>query len=275
MKHSVLAVLGTILVLILAAGPFTTSAQAYGGGGGGGDEEFDTIGNLGKRTTGGGGGASWGGSGPTSDEEEIDISTISPKALDLYKKAGGKAGTGLSFPKWLEQVRAQWEGKQTLLTWDAKKAGWKASAWNVGYYGSQGANIAGKGAQFVLNFVPGFGWICVGLDATRGLAEGYAEATEQGLELQDAVQVGVQTGMAQGVMSFGFNKFGMGNRFGTEKAVKSVISARSAKQILRSNKALKKAVMGNVVDTGVQEVIGNMHTSNAIENSSPLARLAK
>ncbi len=197
----------------------------------------------------------------------------SPKAIEAWEAAGGRKGTGQSFQKWFSKTRRDWEAKQDKLTWQAKKAGWKASAWSLPYWGAQGANLAGKATQFGLNFVPGMGWVNVSLDTARGAAEGYGEALDKGLSQAEASKVAVKSGVSQGLMSAAFNKFGAGNRLNYDKAVRSVQAAKTARKIVRSNKALKKAIVGTLFDEAVKGEIAQRHTSNTVRNSSPQANL--
>jgi hypothetical protein len=264
--------LGAIFSLLLVFGPATGSALACGGGGGGDDLDIggsiftpylDTLNKVES------GGADSHGSviGPPGSTSHF--MGASPKAVEAYQAAGGPSGTGMSFSDWFKKTREQMDEKQEQLTWDGTTAAWSASALNAGYWGAWGLDKAGKIAQFGLNFVPGFGWVNVSLDTARGAAEGYAEAIDQGLEQGDAFGVGAKTGAAQGIMSAGFNYFGLGNRFGTDKAVLNFQNAVTPKQVAKAGKALKRVIVGNLIDTGVQEYVGNEHASETAKNTTP------
>jgi hypothetical protein len=232
---------------------------AYGGGGGGGD------------------GAGWE-PAPSEDAEdaeepasegegEEDLSGFSPKAVDAYKAAGGKAGTGLTLEEWLEAHRQNWEKRQEGLTSDAYWTSWSSSGWNAAYWGAQGANVAGKASQFILNFVPGVGKVVnVGLDTARGAAEGYAEGREKGLSHTESAKVGGKTGVGSGLMSYGFSKFGFGRN--TPKQIKKVVNAKTAKQITAGKKALKGALAGTTVDEAVKEGVGSQHAQSLANDAA-------
>lgn len=256
----------TLLVFLLARG---SMAHAYGGGGEREEPEEPTgsvsgqSGNDAPSPSGGGGGGGGEGFG------------ASPKAVAAWEAAGGRKGTGMSFQDWFKKQRIEWDKQQHALTWDAKKAGWGASAWSIPFWGAQAANAAGKTTQTMLSFVPGMGWVSVSLDTARGAAEGYGEAIDKGLSQADAAKVGTKTGIAQGLTSAVFNKIGAGNKLNYDKAVKSVQTARTAKQMVRANKNLKKAILGTIADETVQEVVGNQHVSQTVKDSSPAAQTYK
>lgn len=232
----------------------TSQAMAYGDGGGGG-----------------GGGADWGSPAASGTDgaapEEDDTAGFSPKAIEAYNAAGGKAGTGLTLGQWLETHRTNWEKQQQGLTSDAYWSSWSASGWNAAFWGAQGANTAGKASQFILNFVPGVGRVWnVGLDAARGAAEGYAEGREKGLSHTESAKIGGKTGTASGLMSYGFSKFGFGRN--TTKQIKKVMNAKTAKQIARGKSALKSAFAGTTADETVKGVVGSQH-AQSLANSAP------
>jgi hypothetical protein len=251
--------LAAALALLLHWVPWGASqALAYGGG-----------------ADGGGGGADWGAEPPADTDDPAaggdNLSGFSPKAVEAYEAAGGKAGTGLTMGEWLTAHRTNWENRQEGLTSEAYWTSWSASGWNAAFWGAKGANAAGQTSQFILNFVPGVGkMVNVGLDAARGTAEGYAEGREKGLSHTESAKIGGQTGTGAGIMSFGFSKFGFG-RNGT-KQIKKVMNAKTAKQIKNSNKALKGALAGITADEAVKGGVGAQH-AHSLANSAPAPQL--
>lgn len=250
-----------VLVLMSLAGFLPAVVRAGGGGGGQGEGLVTTT------------------IGPPSGGSKSDSSPggpgfgASPKAVEAYEEAGGRSGTGMSFQDWFKKTRQEMQEKQGQLEWDGWKADVKTSAMNGVYLGAQGANVAGKGAQIVLDFVPGLGWVGVGLDAARGAAEGYAEALDQGLSQTEAMGVGAKTGAASGIMTIGVSKIGLGKNL--DGAFNKTMGAKSARQIERANKALGWGVAGTAVDTSTKQVVGHLHTSNVVKNSSPHPHLAE
>lgn len=246
------------LALLLVGGPGGASAVlAYGGdGGGGGGAGWDTppAGDTEDQTSEG-------------EAEGEDTSGFSPKAIDAYKAAGGKAGTGLTLEEWLEAHRKNWEQRQEGLTSDAYWSSWSSSGWNAAFWGAQGANAAGKASQFILNFVPGVGKVVnVGLDTARGAAEGYAEGREKGLSHTESAKIGGQTGVGSGLMSYGFSKFGFGRN--STKQIKKVVNAKTAKQIKASKKALKGALAGVTADEAVKGGVGSQHAQSLANDAA-------
>lgn len=259
MKIACLELGRTFLVVSVLCAAVMSSAQASPGGHGGGGSSRSSSSPPVPQPPAGGGGEGFG---------------ASPKALSGWEAAGGRAGTGLSFQDWFRKQRADFDARQDALTWEAKKAGWGASAWTIPYVGAQAANYAGKAAQFGLNFVPGVGKAAnLGLDAARGAADGYATGVDQGLTQSQAAKAGATTGVASGLMSAFMNKFGFAKDAG--KAVSKVKAARTATQIVRSNKRLIPAVVGTATQEGIKEVIGSQNTNSVVNNSAPQAQLTQ
>lgn len=197
-----------------------------------------------------------------------------PKAVSAWEAAGGRKGTGLSFQDWSRKQRSEFEARQEKLTWEAKKAGWGASAMNVPVWGAMTANYLGKASQFGLSFVPGVGKLTnIGLDAARGAAEGYSDALDKGLSQSEARKVGGTTGLASGVFSAFTSKLGFGKDAG--KALNKVKTAKTAAQLTKSRKQLGKALISTTTDEGAKEVVGGIHSDNVVKNTSPQARLIK
>lgn len=257
MKNACLEFGRTFLAVSVLCAAVMSSAQASPGGHGGGGSSRSSSSPPAPQPPAGGGGEGFG---------------ASPKALSGWEAAGGRAGTGLSFQDWFRKQRADFDARQDALTWEAKKAGWGASAWTIPYVGAQAANYAGKAAQFGLNFVPGVGKAAnLGLDAARGAADGYSTGVDQGLSQSQAARAGAKTGVASGLMSALFNRFGAN----AGQAISKVQKARTATQIARTNKALTPALVGTGTQEGIKEFIGSQHANSVVNNSAPQAQLTQ
>jgi len=271
MKRTFAQITLTLSVLALQAvwqAPSYATSGSGGGRGGGGHSRFPvaqdqdpeqdpSAGHFGGG--GGGGGEGYG---------------ASPKALAAWEAAGGRKGTGMSFQDWFKKSRVDWDAKQTDLTWDASKAGWSASFWNILYGTTKVADTAGQVSQFGLNFVPGVGKIAnIGLDTARGAVDGYGKAIDKGMSQSEAAQTGGTTGAASGLFSAFTSKLGFAKDAG--KAVTAVQGAKTAAQIAKTNKALKVAGIGTTVQEGVKTVVGDMHSTSVVNNSSPQPQASK
>ena len=242
----------------------TSDSLACDGGGGGGGGDGGDYGLNSSTPPGGAGGRGGGGEGFGA----------SSKAVAAWEAAGGRKGTGMSFQEWFSKQRTDWEARQDKLTSDQKWAGWGASAWNLPVWGATVADTAGKISQFGLNFVPGVGKLTnIGLDAARGAADGYGKAVDKGLSQSDAVYAGGKTGIASGLFSSFTQKFGFAKDAG--KAIKASQAARTAGKIASTNKALGKALTGTAVQEGIKEGIGNVHSTNVVNNTAPQAQLTQ
>ena len=205
----------------------------------------------------------------------------SPKALAAWEAAGGRKGTGMSFQDWFKKSRVDWDAQQTQLTWEATKAGWGASFWGALFGAAKVADTAGQVSQFGLNFVPGVGKLAgvgikavnVGLDSLRGASEGYGQAIDSGMSQSEAAGTGAITGFGTGAMSAGTSILSPFKDAGD--AVKAVQAARTAKQILRSNKNLAPAVIGTAVQEIGKSALGGAYTTSVVQSSSPEAQVMK
>lgn len=234
------------LFVLCAALPLLGASSALGYGGGGGDDSENAFANIMNRAP-----------AKTIQSGTVDIS--------------------FPLPSWDELKKLRQEDLEHAQRADERaRRGWEAIA-TATTYGEGAAVIAdwlGWGAQIGLNFVPGVGpLINIGLDTLRGGAEGYAAAMEKGLSQKEAIKVGTKNAAATSLFSAFTNKLGFGKNY--RKVMQNAQKAKTVKQIIKSNKEIGVAIIGNAADETAQDIIGKENRKNIVENTSPKARLRK